>query len=220
MSALDYLDNNKIARILLPVQGEDQATLACVAHVIAPPFFEALFLPGQLPLAHLDPRTNCQLFFEAGDRSHSVTARIEEIIDASRLRLQAIASSGFVQAREYFRVDTEISLTYRRQCNATEEKIPFHGPVNLSGGGIFFAVRDDVRIKELLDLELFLGDESGACVDAAGQVVRLIELEGGRRGLGVQFREIEPTGRDRVISFCLAEQRRHLQTRIRILDHD
>jgi c-di-GMP-binding flagellar brake protein YcgR len=81
-------------------------------------------------------------------------------------------------------------------------------------------VREEVQIKEKLALELFLRPDDGWTASAIGQVVRLINLGRERTGVGIQFVEIEPQERDKVISFCLAEQRRMLQTRVRILDQE
>jgi hypothetical protein len=221
MSVLNYLTNYKIVRILLPIRECPPQARECVAHVTSAPFFETVFLEGQLPLAQLVREGTCQLFFEADGRSHSVTARIEEVVDQNRLCLQAIEFAGFTQKREYFRVDTELALNWRRPKDGRfAPKTPFRGPVNLSGGGIFFTVQEDVQMKERLALELFLGPEFGGCAGAIGQVVRHIQSGGGRAGLGIQFVEIEPAERDKVISFCLAEQRRLLQTRVRILDQE
>jgi c-di-GMP-binding flagellar brake protein YcgR len=221
MSVLNYLTNYKIMRILLPIRENDPLTRECVAHLTSAPFFEVTFLEGQLPLAQLEREGSCQLFFEADGRSHSVTSRIEQIVDENRLLLQAIEFSGFVQKRDYFRVDTEIALNYRRLKDGRfSPKTPFRGPVNLSGGGVFFSVQEEVQVKERLALELFLGAEFGGYATAVGQVVRQLPSSRGRAGLGIQFVEIAPSERDKVISFCLAEQRRLLQTRVRILDQD
>lgn len=221
MTVLNYLTNYKIVRILLPLRQGEQMTRECVAHVISSPFFEVTFLEGQLPLAQLARDGTCQLFFEADGRSHSVTARIEEVADGNRLRLQAIEFAGFTQKREYFRVDTELALNWRRlkDCQFAP-RTPFRGPVNLSGGGIYFSVQKEIQLKEKLALELFLGSEFGGYAGAIGQVVRLIPSSQQRLGLGIQFVEIKPPERDKVISFCMAEQRRMLQTRVRILDQE
>jgi len=126
-----------------------------------------------------------------------------------------------VQKREFFRVDTEIALTFRRMKEGRNgQHTPYRGAVNLSGGGIFFPVQEKIQVKEKLALDLFLRPDSGWTASATGQVVRLIHSGRDRTGLGIRFVEIEPLERDKVISFCLAEQRRLLQTRVRILDQD
>jgi c-di-GMP-binding flagellar brake protein YcgR len=221
MSVLNHLTNYKIVRILLPILENDPLARECVAHVTSAPFFEATFLDGQLPSAQLEREGRCQLIFEADGRSHSVISRIHQVVDENRLLLQAIEFAGFAQKREYFRVDTEIALNYRRLKDGRfAPKTSFRGSVNLSGSGVFFSVNEEIHLKERLALELFFGSEFGGYATAVGQVVRLLPSSRNRAGLGIQFVEIAPPERDKVISFCLAEQRRLLQTRVRILDQE
>jgi c-di-GMP-binding flagellar brake protein YcgR len=221
MSVLDHLKNFKIVRILLPVGGSEPLPLECVARMTSAPFCDVVFLAGQLPGARLDPAGECKVFFEVEGRPHSMTARIVQIVDENKLRLQAVEYSGFAHHREYFRVDTEISLTFRRLKEGRDGRDhSLSAPVSLSGGGVFFPIREDIQVKEKLALVLFLRPESGWTVSAIGQVMRLSTLGRDRTGVGLKFVEIEPQERDKVISFCLAEQRRMLQTRVRILDQD
>ncbi len=219
MSLLSYLTNFRIVRILLPIQEGAPLPLECVAHVTEEPFFEADFLEGQLPVATLDREGQCRIIFEIDGHAHSVTARIEKVVDDNKLSLQAIQISGFAQKREYFRVDTEFSLVFRRlREGLSAPENTFQGRGNLSGSGIFFAVPEEIQLKEKLALELHLRPESGESVSAIGQVVRAMRLGRDKTGLGIQFVDIEAPARDKIISFCLAEQRRLLQTRVRIID--
>jgi c-di-GMP-binding flagellar brake protein YcgR len=218
---LNHLANYRIVRILLPVREGALQARECVAHATSAPFFEAIFLAGQLPAAELHLEGRCQVIFEVDGRTHSISARIEQVVDATRLRLQAIEFAGFMQKREYFRVDTDLALNFRRiKDGRFAPRTPCRGSVNLSGGGIFFITQEPVQLKEKLALELFLGREFGGYAGAVGQVVRATPAGRERTGLGIQFVEIEPPERDKIISFCLAEQRRLLQTRVRILDQE
>lgn len=221
MSVLNYLTNYKIIRILLPLQGGSTQLLECVAQVTTAPFFEVVFLSGELPLARLDQQGTCSVTFEVAGSPHSVIATIDCLIDANKLRLQALDFKGFAQKRDYFRVDTEISLTYRRLHQGQSAVSGLvTGPVNLSGGGIYFAVPEDVKATEKLAIELFLGPDAEVNVSVIGLVMRLFVLPRGETGMGIRFVEIEPAARDQLIAFCLTEQRRQLQTRIRILDQN
>lgn len=221
MTVLNYLTNYKIVRILLPVEDGEPLARECVAHVTSAPFFETVFLAGQLPLGQMHRHGDIHLYFEADGRSHSVIGRLEQVVDENRLLLQAVEFTKIVQKREYFRVDTVMALNWRRIHDGKfARRTPFHGQVNLSGGGIYFSVEEEMHLNEKLALELFLGTDFGGYAGAIGQVVRLTPAGRGRTGLGIQFVEIEAPERDKIISFCLYEQRRLLQTRVRILDQE
>jgi hypothetical protein len=188
--------------------------------VLTAPFFEVVFLAGQLPQAGLDPEGQCQIYFDVQGRAHSVTARIDQIIDSTRLRLQAIEFVEFTHKRRYFRVEAEISLTYRRLQDGPKGQVRrVSGQVTLSGGGLLFPVQEELLAGEKLAMELFVGTAPGDRACTFAEVVRrLPSPRRGQPGLVVQFVKIEPADQDRIIAFCLAEQRRMLQTRVRILE--
>lgn len=221
MSVFDYLAGHRVVRILLPVKDSQPLPRECVAHGKSAPYFEVIFLPGQLPVNLLEAGGKCQVSFFADGRPHLVNASLEEIVDGTKLRLKAVEVVAQLQQRENFRVDTELSLTYRRLVQGNVAPLQsVSATVNLSGGGIWFPVREELALKEKLALEITLNPSTELSVPALGQVVRLTQVRKGPKGVAVQFTDIASGDRDRIIAFCFAEQRKKLRNRIRVLESE
>lgn len=215
MSPLDLLSEFRISRISLPTRGTGPLTLECVARVTSAPYFEAVFLPGELPVGELATEETCRLHFDAAGEPHVVKARIESFTDEDRLRLFALETGVPRQKREYFRVDSRLYLDFRPLQPEPRQRVEsFEGVVNLSGGGIFFPVPESVKPGTELLLNLVLGDPFGEARGLVGEVVRVHETRRGQRWVGVKFTRIAPQDRDRIIAFCLAEQRKTLRLRV------
>ncbi len=219
MSNLEFIEDHRVVRILLPLKGSSPVPRDCVAIATSHPFFEAVFLSGQLPVDNLDKEGKYQVTFFAEGRNHLINAVLDGIVDESRLRLKTTEIVTPGQKRENFRVDADLSLIYRRAQKEGEEQ-SISSRMNISGGGVWFPVREKLVLKESLDLELVLDPEAEIVVPAVGEVVRLTEVRKELKGVGIKFVEISSKDRDRIIAFCFAEQRKQLRDRVRVIDFD
>lgn len=117
--------------------------------------------------------------------------------------------------RAFFRIDTEIALRYRPLRADRQSPERQWLAVNLSGGGISFAIGEPLSVGEKAWLELELPDRA-APVRCLGEVVRLFTAEDGARHAAFTFDNLSPRDQDRVIAFCLAEQRKQLREKVRV----
>ena len=220
MAELKYLQEFKSVRIVLPVVSAPPLSLECVARAENPPFIDAHFLPGQLPSDRLDLDGECQIsFFGQGEQTHVLKVKIDKVVSGERLRLEAFQTATRAQQREFFRIDVDLTLKYRRVSEG-EEALPrrVQGRVNLSGGGMWFPVKDALDVRECLSMEIHLPGSPPACAFAAAEVIRMTGSDEASRGVAVKFTDIESEDRDEIIAYCFAEQRRQLRTRVRLTD--
>ena len=59
--------------------------------------------------------------------------------------------------------------------------------------------------------------EHGEKVTCIGRVMRVIRTFSGRSQMGVQFEDMENEERDKIVAFCLAEQRRQLRLKVQVV---
>ncbi len=218
MWALDLLQDFKVAQIVLPLKGGKKQSLECVAKATSPPFFETHFLADQLPAKLLDPAGPCQISFESNGRIYGLKARIDRVLDPVKLRLVALETVAQVQKREYFRIDVEIVLKYLRMEQDEARPKEVRAKVNLSGGGIRFPAQEPFGVKEKIGLEITLPESPAEKIVCTGHVVRVFDEPEEESAVALQFVEIEPRDRDRLIAFCFSEQRKTLRNKIRVLD--
>ncbi len=117
--------------------------------------------------------------------------------------------------RAYFRIDTEITLRYRPLRADRQSSERQWREVNLSGGGISFAIVEPLSVGEKAWLELELPGQSTP-VRCVGEVVRLFTAKDGARHAAFIFDTLVSRDQDRIIAFCLAEQRKQLREKVRV----
>ena len=117
--------------------------------------------------------------------------------------------------RAFFRIDTEIAVRYRPLRADRQSPERQWLAVNLSGGGISFEITPPLQVGEKAWLELELSDRS-APVRCLAEVVRLFTAENGAQHAAFSFDTLAPRDQDRIIAFCLAEQRKALRERVRV----
>lgn len=222
MSALDLLDDYRVAHIELRLSNGQPLHLDCVVRAINPPIFEATFLPDVLPLTELDLDGKCKVAFECGGPTYTLEARIEKADSPERLLLVELTSFTHVQKRAFFRVDAETEVHYCVLCDDGCERngevemagVTARGRVNLSAGGIRFPVEQPLPSGQRLLLEIRLERRR---VRGIGRVVRM--LGGGEEPLqvAVEFDDLDADARDSIMAFCFADQRRQLRLKVQLL---
>lgn len=131
------------------------------------------------------------------------------------------ASAGLSnEAREYFRVDTEVFLLCRPFSAATGEPPMSATKVNLSGGGVSFVPSGGhlfLKVGQLLRLEILLTSSSGspAEINCLGEVVRVTD-QGQEPMVGLRFARINNRDRDRIVGHCFSVQSQMLRRKVRV----
>jgi len=216
MSILDHLDDYRVVKITLPLEGGTVAQLDAVARVTKTPQFEVIFLKGQLKENALDPTVLCRLVFDVSGAIKSIQARIDHQPAADKLVLEMVESFSHQQKREYFRVDADLVISWWRVDDEDAALNTVQATANISGGGVRFPVAEKVPRGERLGMKILL-EVDKPLIECVGEVVGSYLL-GRDHSLALKFVAIENDDRDEIVAFCLAEQRRQLRLKVQVLD--
>ncbi len=215
MSVLDHLQDYRVVKVTLPLEGGKQAQLDGVAKLTSPPQFEMTFLPDQLEKLALDRDTTCRVMLDVAGEHKSITARIIDQPTAERLLLEQVESFVHKQKREYFRVDADLSVSYWTIDEANPVASSVASSVNISGGGIRLPVTQKLPEGARVGFEIII-DEPAVVIEGVGEVVAYY---GNGDGLAAAFKFIglEEEDQDAIVSFCLAEQRKQLRLKVKVI---
>lgn len=143
-------------------------------------------------------------------------------IDTSRIALAVVTGLkywGSVQRREHVRISQRLPVRFRLEDGPDGEAPWFEGATqDMSGGGIQIVAETrgiDAIVKgDLLEIELYLPEQSPA--KAVGQIVRASSpnpLAASHVRFGLQFVEISPGERSRIVRYVLRKQAEILSSR-------
>lgn len=218
----NHLKTHKVGNISIPLKDGEKIHLECVVIAQSPEKLEAHFLPDQLPAEALDLDGRCHLRFDVGGPTLSVITRIEKVENDRKLLLRAVETLNHQQRREYFRVDVQLPVKIQ---NISDK--PFEFPsgdlfgdaegINISGCGIMVVFNDPLPAETLIRLKINLPEPRPATVSCVGHVVRQTEKRRGGYQVALHFDEINQEERDKIIAFCLIEQRRQLRLKVQVL---
>lgn len=125
--------------------------------------------------------------------------------------------AGFLDGdREFFRIDTTIGLRYWPLLAGGQIGTAGRQQVNLSGGGIRCALVEPLQLNERVWLEIILPDAQSSVITCVGRVVRRFQGDEGCPEAAFEFDKLATRDQDRIIAFCLAEQRKLLRQRVRV----
>ncbi len=221
LGQLEYLKDYKVGKIFLPLQGGRRLRLECVGRAINSAALVAEFIAGQLPVRELDLQGKCLLFFDVGGVPFSISAAIEKIKNDRQLTLNAVEPVTHRQKREYFRVDAAMPVS-SSACAGGEDAAPESAltgnSVNISACGILVLFSQPLPIRQRMSLRIVLPEPQDYTVDCQGTVVRCDKTgAAGKYMVSFHFDEIELEDQDKIIAFCLAQQRRQLSLKVQVL---
>lgn len=217
MSALDHLKEYRVVQISLPRNGGELETVDGVALATAPPIFEVTFLPDHLQPETLNEQGSCRLTYLAPNGSlQTINAEIVTVVSDSKLHLRLLEGYSQEQKRAYFRVDTNLAVSYWSLDDTDANACSAPPPVNLSGGGIRIAVKKALRKGSDVGLEIILDDPRPRVIECVATVIRSFRL-GGVMQMAMRYTQIEEEDRDAIIAYCFAEQRRQLREKVHML---
>ncbi len=108
-----------------------------------------------------------------------------------------------IEHRKYIRLKTPIGIVYKAARKGVQRKPVLTFGRDLSGGGVSFMVKDELRCGALLEIEIQIPHLTDP-IRAIGEVVWYThEKERDRevREAGVRFRDIEPADLHRVLEY-------------------
>lgn len=216
MSILNHLKNYRVVTVSLPHKDGAQFSLDGVAKTLTPPQFEVIFLPDQLDPEQLNFDEFCLVKFDVAGEGKSIKAKIDSSPEDAKLLLEMVDSFSYKQKREYFRVRANLSVSYWdiNDDNATAKSV--ETPVNISGGGLRIPVSEKIKDGTKLGLEIVIDSPQPLVIECVGEVVVTYKVDGEQQ-VALRFVDIDEEDQDSIIAYCLAEQRKQLRLKVKVL---
>lgn len=216
MSVLKQLKDYRVVKVSLPQLAGSKLSLDAVAKTTTSPQFEVTFLPDQLHPELLDPEDFCLVTFDVAGEMKSIKAKVVSTAEEAKLLLEMVESFAYIQKRGYFRVDADLSVSYWTIDEEHPSAKSVQTPVNISGGGLRLPVSEEVEAGAKLGLEIVIDSPQPAVVECVGEVVANYDDKGGKQ-IALSFVDIEDEDQDAIIAYCLAEQRKQLRLKVKLL---
>lgn len=210
-----YLEKPTLLRAFIIQEDGSKVRLEAVARIIAEPYLELKFRPNELPSELIRMGGKILLSLDTRAGTVSMYTHVDEMTNSRVLRVLGTESFSFAQQREYFRVNTVIKvLSCKETLSSNPSPIEQSVTINMSGNGVLISSENKANMGDTFELEFHIPDAEP--IECRGLVVRIDKKLRGGYELALHFHKIEHEERDRVISFCLAEQRRQLRTKVQI----
>ena len=168
--------------------------------------------------AEVDNMASC--YCVGVDAVYHFLARIIGIKGERELEMVIMEAISYPQQRRFFRVDTKIALKcWLVQLTDKSDNEAERTRVNLSAVGLRFETTKFLKHGEKVNIEMQLPNESMEVVKSVGMVVR-VDFGDDRKveDVAIDLVEIKPAEQEKLIKFCLAEQRRQIRLKVRVLD--
>ncbi|SDZ76122.1 PilZ domain-containing protein [Desulfuromusa kysingii] len=217
MSVLRQLKDYRVVKVSLPLLDGNKIALDAVAKTTTSPHFEVTFLPDQLNPELLNHEEFCFVGFDVAGENKSIKAKINTVVEKAKLLLEMVESFAYIQKRGYFRVDADLSVSYWIINEEHPSAKSVQTPVNISGGGLRLPVSEKIKTGTQLGLEIVIDAPQSTVVECVGEVVSNYDDDKGNRQVALTFVDIEDDDRDAIIAYCLAEQRKQLRLRVKLI---
>jgi hypothetical protein len=212
-----YLKNPKVAQISIPVSTRKTLKRDCVLQVTTAPHLEARFLPDQLPPERdIDVKGHCLVSLDTGSLTIVLKTSIAKITDRRKFELINIEAVDHTQKRSFFRIDAQVPVD-AKNIPARDEYSLEGETINISGNGALIAFPEPLAIDKKLRLLISIPDPEKRTIECTGKVVRCDALAEGGYRTAFYFHTIEEEDQDRIIGFCMAQQRKQLQLKVLVL---
>lgn len=219
MSVLNHLKDYRVVKICLPLQDGQKQSLDGVAKITTSPQFEVTFLPDQLNADDLNREEFCRVTFDVAGENKSIKARINEVAGDAKLLLEMVDSFTHIQKREYFRVDADLSVSYWVIDDENPSAKSVQTSVNISGGGLRLPVSELIAKGTKLGLEIVVDAPQPTVVECIAEVVGTYDVDGVKQ-LALCFADIGDEDQDAIVAYCLAEQRKQLRLKVKVLGNN
>jgi c-di-GMP-binding flagellar brake protein YcgR len=153
---------------------------------------------------------------DIGGPTITLKTSIENIASNRKLELINIESVSHEQKREYFRIDAQVPVD--AHTLPSQGTFVFEGEtVNISGSGALITFPEPVPVDKKLKLRISIPEPDLLTVECIAQVVRCDEGNNNEFNVAVHFYTIEEEAQDKIIAFCMAQQRRQLRLKVQVL---
>lgn len=216
--ALEHFASYQPVRLSIPGRRDDEP-LETVLITSKVPFVEVRCPAHLIPLVAKEPEAVWTVTCQRGDWIFFMQGCFVSAKDRNHIYLEVLLFENRPQQRRYFRIDTEVFVRHWEIGQGPAKAgQPVRKPVNLSAVGLRFTTQGDFKVGQLLGLELSLPEASAVRLECCGKVIRVVDKGNQRQELALEMVELEPRDQEKLIQFCLAEQRRQLRMKVRVLD--
>ena len=220
VKTISRIPDSESAEIDISTKNHQTLRLNCIYKESDSPEFFLVFPPKKLP-ENIETDKLCPISIKVGKKSLTLAAKIISIIGDRTLELLAKDKVKPESLREYFRVDTRISIVANYNQESLDGKSlswTLQGQtLDISGSGLLTIFPEEPQNRNKIELQLTMknGKESISCT---GHVVRTKRLRRGKYQVAFHFDTMKPKERDAIISFCLREQRNRLRDKVNTAD--
>ncbi|MDR0307599.1 MAG: PilZ domain-containing protein [Chitinispirillales bacterium] len=160
-------------------------------------------------------------FSRMGDAVYSIGAKIKGAKRGGEIQFFHTLDFSRNQNRRYVRLDVNLPIKFRvLEKSDKKEKPPsqyFEVRISeISGGGLSFFADSPVGAHDTVMISIPLPDGGGVLNGIKGQVLRVVRIEGKTTDHfrhHIQFINIEPQHRERIVKFVFTKHRQMLQMR-------
>lgn len=214
---LEYMEGLPVVKAVIPTTTTSFFMESKIVS-LSPSSFELELLPQQTLLHDLELAGNCILSCEKGGTVFFLHAKIDLIHSETRFRLLPQQVSEQPQKREFFRIDAVVFMKFWLVEDAKSEHPRMaHQQINLSGNGLRFTTENPLHVGQAIGLELHLPEsDAEVVVLGVGRVVRVANKDWHEQEAALELTELQESEQDKIIRFCLAEQRRRLRMKVHV----
>ncbi len=214
---LEFLADFQLVRVAVPSSQGPPRQLDAVARLLSPDSLEVRFLTDSFDPASADAAGEWQITCDLEVSVFSLRATPQMLADGGPVRLLPIDCTQHRHGRRHHRVDAEIYLDYWSLEAPVSRRKPVRHLVNLSASGVRFQALRPQKERETIGLEMVLPGATLETVQCTGLVRRSERRRDRGYEIVVDLRGAPREERDKILSFCMAEQFRQMQTRMRRL---
>ncbi len=216
----EFFSISRPAQASLPSQGQGSTRLSCQLLIKPPNRLLAHFPNATFTPLSFDPTGMVFCYCAGTDTVFHLYSRIDKVQGEQDLQLVIVEAFSYPQLRRFFRVDAEVSLKCRPLRDLGVPPVEAKRTrVNLSAVGLRFQTTQSFKQGEQVDIEMELPGEPSEVIRCIGRVMRSGSGKDNRsRDVAIDMVEIPVEAQDKIIKFCLIEQRRQIRLKVQVLD--
>lgn len=217
---ISRIPDSQLAEIDIFTSTGQSFRLNCIYKESDSPEFFLVFPPKKLPEG-IDIEKLCPISIKFDQKALTLAAKITSRTNDRTLELTAKDTVKPESLREYFRVDTKVTIVANYNSESVDQKSKswtLEGQtLDISGSGLLSIFPEEPQTNHKISLEICLNNGKDI-VSCEGHIIRTKRLRKGRYQVAFHFDTMKPKGRDAIISFCLQEQRNRLRDKIHTAD--
>jgi hypothetical protein len=212
-----YLNEPKVLQASVPLVDSRRLQLRGVARVSTPPNLEVTLPPDQIDRDEIDRTEKCLLYIDTLGATITLITAIDAIDNNSLLKLTNLESVSHEQKREFFRIDAQMAVDAHQLPPPPQDGTCSGTSINISGNGILVSLPEPMTVDQKMKLRINLPAPTATDIECIGRVVRSDNWKPKRYRVAFNFTTIGEEDQDKIVSFCLAQQRKQIRLGVQVL---